>query len=120
MKTKTIFLSIFIASLTFLSGCNALMKDANAGGKNMAAKQVVAKVLIYDDNTYDLVSATDDKPGKQCRIKTNPGKGANPRCKGISNGNVEQILSIPLMRTKGSICWITYNSAGYAQSVCWP
>lgn len=122
MKIKTIFLSLFIASLTMLSGCSALMKDTKADTDPVPPpKQVVAKVLIHLDGTYSLVSGDDmQKPGAKCRIKTNAGKGSKPRCTGIGNGNVEQILSIPLLRTKGSVCWITYDSDNFGTQICWP
>lgn len=123
MKIKTIFLSLLITSFTLLSGCSAFMKDKEPTGNPppTTPKQVVAKVLIFEDGTYSLVSGDNkETAGKKCRIKTNYGKGSNPRCTGIGNGNVEQVLSIPLLRTKGSICWISYSVSGAAEEVCWP
>ena len=127
MKIKMIFMSLFIASLLMLSGCSAMMDHKpNGNPPSTTPKQVVAKVLIFEDGTHGLVGVANgvgdgskEKKATKCHIKKSYTKGNIPRCKGFSEGNLQQVKSIILIRTEGSICWTTYDLDGKEEQTCW-
>ncbi|WP_126454696.1 hypothetical protein [Sulfuriflexus mobilis] len=124
MKNNTLSLSIFVfAVMTLLTGCSGLIKQANAGGDGSStppSNPVVAKILVYADGTYELAN-TEGVAAPSCNIKP----GSSGKCKGFQGNKkpndvgIEQIVTIPLLRTKGSTCWTTYDINGTAQQLCW-
>ena len=115
MKHKMMQLSV-VAMLTMFIGSSALINAADSGGST-----VVAKILIFEDGTYELTDAVTEKKGKRCKMKKRQmSDDGVERCRGFAEDEVLQNLTIPLIRTQGSICWTTYDSDGAATQVCWP
>ena len=120
MKINTIQLTVLTVLMMFI-GSSAVVSAEDYVPDDSASSTVVAKILIYEDGTYELTDAVSEKRGKKCKMKkwqlTDDGV---ERCRGFAEDEIEQNITIPLIRSKGSICWSTYNSVGEASQVCWP
>lgn len=118
MKNNTI--SIPIAALTMLMmfiGSTTIVNAADS-----SSSTVVAKILIFEDGTYELTDAVTENRGKKCKMKKHQMSDSDgiERCRGFAEDEVKQVLNIPLIRTQGSICWTTYDIDGAATQICWP
>lgn len=119
MKINTIQLAVLAVLMMFI-GSSALVSAEN-DYDDSARSTVVAKILIYEDGTYELTDAVSEKPGKKCKMKKWQMSDDNiGRCRGFAEDEIEQNITIPLIRSKGSICWTTYDIDGFASQVCWP
>lgn len=108
---------IALAMLMMFIGSSTLVNAADS-----ASSTVVAKILIYEDGTYELTDSVTEKRGKKCKMKKHQMSDSDgiERCRGFAEDEVEQVLNIPLIRTQGSICYTTYDSDGFATQICWP
>jgi len=83
--------------------------------KQMNEFDAVAAVIIDKNGNARFASANTGNQPKECTV----GESKN-RCKGFGrNGTVEEILSITLLRTTGSNCWVSVNHAGVWEQLCW-
>ena len=120
-KTAPLYLIIFIllaVILYLLFACYHPKLEYSKVLKSIPGESpIVARVSIHENGQFSLTTKDGD-PGEECRIK--PGKGDIPRCRGLDQGKVVAVRSIPLLEIQGSICYVTYDIGGFARQVCWP
>ena len=110
-----LLLLILIALFVGSPGLKGPVNISDDLREEMEESDAVAALIIDKNGNVRLASANKDNQPKECTV----GESKN-RCTGFGlNGTVEKILSITLLRTTGSNCWVSINSAGVWEEVCW-
>jgi len=110
-----LLLLILIALFVGSAGLKGPVNISDDLRKQMDEFDAVAALVINKSGNVRFASANKSNQPEKCTV----GESEN-RCKGFGrDGTVEEILSITLLRTTGSNCFVSINALGEKEQLCW-
>jgi len=119
MKNIKTLYTIIIALLLVLGFNFATAKghlQLNQGMLERFETNKVAGALLINKKGDIVLVDRNGNPGKPCSFADQ--KGKIKTCRGFNGGKVLGLTSIPILQTKGSICFATTSSDGHAIQIC--